>query len=195
MTNEALNLLSKPWRNFLEKFKEIDGLKVCKWKEVHHLAHITRRYEQLYNVSFALSFKGPPSKCTEIVLVKKMCAMLDTTNPIKIKTYIDWVFDRKIIPHNMRIRSLAYFTAPGLGNEFNLFWKDRNRIQKATELPMEYQVLAVQLDLSISTYGDVAFVHSALEQDSESESRRPYKQFMNGLIALGFDTDVLKEIK
>lgn len=159
------------------------------------MAYIARRYEQLYNVKFAFSFKGPPSKCTEIVLVKKMCAMLGTTNAVKIKAYIDWAFDRKIIPGSMRIRSLGFFTTPGLGNEFNLFWKEQNQIQKSTELPSEYQVVATQLELPVATYGDVAFIQSALEQDADSECRRPYKQFMNEIVALGFDASVLKDMK
>ena len=73
---EFLNALpSKWWYNFFIKFDEIDSLKVSKWKHVHLLSYFTRRYEQTYNRRYAFSFRGSPSKCTEMVFIKKIFDM------------------------------------------------------------------------------------------------------------------------
>lgn len=184
-------LLSKPWRNFLAKFQEIETLKTSKWKEVHYLAYLTKRYEEFYGHKYALSFKGPPGKCTEIVFVKKMCAMLGTTNSRTIRSYIDWVFDEKIIPKKMKIKTLAFFMTPGLGNEFHMYWKKKNTIEKTTELPVEYKEVVDNLGLPLNTYGDLAFARSVLAEDPDNEARQPYRDLFNTLISLGFEVQVL----
>ncbi|HVI43050.1 MAG TPA: hypothetical protein VM577_20780 [Anaerovoracaceae bacterium] len=193
--DDATSLLSKPWRNFFDKFAEIDQLKNSKWKEIHQLAYICRRYEQYYGRKFSFSLKNAPSKCPEIVLVKKMCAMLGTTNARTIREYIDWIFDEKIIPKDMKIRSLAFFMTPGLGNEFFIKRVEKNKIDKTTELPNEYKEVVDSLGLPVSTYGDLAFAKCALEEAPNSESRAPYRQLFDKLAAMGFDSMVLNGLR
>jgi hypothetical protein len=162
--NNLLVELSKPWQNFFAKFSEIDHLKNSKWKELHQLAYICKRYEQHYGRKFIFSLRNAPSKCPEIVLVKRMCAMLGTSNARTIREYVDWVYDVKIIPKNMKIRTLAFFTTPGLGNEFFIQFAEKNKINKTTELPHEYIEIIDSLGLPVVTYGDLAFVKNALEE-------------------------------
>lgn len=195
LKSDPIKLLSKPWQKFFAKFVEIETLKNSKWTEIHQLAYIAKRFESLYGRKFSFSLKGAPSKCTEIVLVKKMCVMLGTTNARTIREYIDWVYDQKIIPSNMNIRSLSFFMTPGLGNEFFICRDAKNKIGRATELPSEYKEIVISLELPLATYGDLAFVQSALEEDSESESRVPYKLLFAKLSAIGFDPLVLKDLK
>jgi len=195
LNNDAKKLLKKPWRNFFDKFNQIDDLKINLWKEIHLLAYLCKRYEDFYKIPFAFSFKGAPLKCSEIVMIKKTYAALGTTNPYKVKSYIDWIFDKKIIPKNMKIKTLAFFTTQGLGNEFNQMWAELNTIKKTTEVPNDYKEMGSKLDLAINTYGDLAFIVSALTEDSLSESRQPYVHLMNQLSAIGFDKTILKDMK
>ena len=69
---EVNMFLSKPWQKFFTRFIEIDILKNSKWSEVHQLAYICKRYETFYGRKFIFSMKNAPSKCLELVLVKKM---------------------------------------------------------------------------------------------------------------------------
>lgn len=186
--------LSKPWQKFFKKFDEINSLAPAYWKEIHFLAYLTNKYKDHYQVPFAFSFKGAPGKCQEMVLIKKMCAMLQTSNPLKIKEYIDWAFYNRIIPNKLKIKTIAYFMTPGLGNEFNFYWEEKRKITKNTPLPNEYLELANRYDLSLTNYNDLIFIHSALQQDAESESRQPYKQYMSELTNLGFDSEILERI-
>lgn len=190
-----ITLLSKPWQNFFARFSEIEELKNSKWTDVHQLAYICKRYKAHYGREFIFSLKNAPSKCPEIVLVKKMCAVLGTSNARTIREYVDWVFDTKIIPKNMKIRSLAFFMTQGLGNEFFLQRADKNKIDKSTELPNEYRIVVEVLGLPVSTYGDLAFAKNALEEAPDSTSRAPYKQLFEQLCAIGFDPVVLKDLR
>jgi hypothetical protein len=193
--NESIKFLPKKWANFFSKFKEIEGLKNSKWKPVHHLAYIDKRFREIYNKNFAYTFRGAPSKCPEIYLVKKIYAMLATTNAITIREYIDWVFDYKIIPSNRKIRTLGFFSLDGFGNEFYIYKKEKDSIKRDTELPENYKLAIEELGLPVYTYGDLAFARSALEESSNGESRKPYVVMFDKLYALGFEDDVLKDIK
>lgn len=203
MTAEKENIINddKPvlpnkwWSNFFEKFKEIDSLKVSQWKETHHLAYICKRYESLYGRKFSFSFKSSPGKCPEMVLVKKIGPMLGTSNQSTIKQYIDWVFDEKIIPKNMHLRSLGFLTLPGLGNEFLAARAKAKIIQKTTTLPKEYQSIVDKFELPIQTYGDLAFAKNAVEEYPNDESRLPYKNMLNELYCFGFDATLLNNLK
>lgn len=194
VTNAAVQLLSKPWQKFLAKFNDIDTLPVTEWKEPHLLGHFCRRYEKCYDKKFALSFRGAPSKCNEIYMIKKTMAMLDTIDMEKIRDYIDWVFDQKIIPSGLKIRSIGFLTTPGFGNEFNQYRAKREKIVKSTQLPSKYQKVADTLDLPVSTYGDLAFIKMALDESPDSESRAPYKILFRDLIALGFEPAILNNL-
>lgn len=191
---EITNQLSKPWQKFFDRLKDHQNLKPAYWNEAHLLGYLTFRFHQHYQVPFAFSFQGSPSKCTEMVLIKKMCAMLGTSNPLKIKAFIDWCFDTQIIPKKLKIRTLAYFMTQGLGNQFQFAWNEKNTISKTTELPKDYLEVIVQLDLPVQTYGDLAFVCRSLEENPEDESRLPYRQLLTQLQALGFDPEQLNNI-
>lgn len=187
--------VSKVWQNFFERMNAYQNLPLADWKEIHLLGYLCQKYENLYGQKFVFNMHGAPTKCTELVLMKQMCSMFQTKNPFKLKAFIDWCFEQKIAPRQLKIKTLAFFRTPGLGNEFNFVWKNQTEINKNTPLPPEYQAIVNKHTLSLSTYGDLIFVRAALQQDSESESRRPYKDLMIELAQLGFDSTLLDKIK
>jgi hypothetical protein len=192
--DKVTELLSKPWQKFLAKFKEIDNLPIAEWKEPHVLGYFCQRFETYYEQKFALSFRGAPSKCNEIYMIKKTMAMLNTTDMSVIRSYIDWIFDQKIIPGKIKIRSIGFLTTPGFGNEFNQYRAKKEKIIKSTELPARYRKVADDLDLPVATYGDLAFIKMALEQSPDSDARAPYKILFHDLIALGFEPTILNTL-
>jgi hypothetical protein len=195
MNEETKSLLTKPWQKFFARFTEIDTLKTCKWQEIHLLAYIAKRFKQHYGREFSFSIKNAPSKCQEIVLVKRMSIMLGTTNPKTIKEYIDWVFDNKIIHRKMQIKTLAYFITPGFGNEFHFQREKNNKIDRTTELPNEYLTIAEEMSLPVRTYGDLAFAYGATVELPNDDSRAPYKELLQKLYAIGLDQKIFEEIK
>lgn len=196
---DTVQLLSKPWQKFLAKFKDIEALPTSEWKEVHLLGYFCQRYERCYQQKFALSFRGAPSKCNEIYMIKKTMVMLNTLSSDVVKLYIDWVFDGKIIPGKIKIRSIGFLTTPGFGNEFNQYRAKKEKIVKSTELPIKYQEIIDGLGLPVYTYGDLAFVLMALDQSStdqitESHHLMSYKNLFKYLIAVGFEPATLNNL-
>jgi len=193
--DKLVPLPNKWWANFFEKFKEIETLKISQWKEIHHLAYICKRYKDIYGRQFSFSFKSSPGKCPEMVLVKRIGPMIGTSNQKIIKEYIDWVFDEKIIPKNMHLRSLGFLTLPGLGNEFLAAKAKAKIIDKTTILPKEYQDIVDRFELPIQTYGDLAFAKNAIDEAPEDESRLPYKNMLNQLYCMGLEPSILSGLK
>lgn len=193
--DKVIELLSKPWQKFLAKFKEIESLPITEWKEPHALGYFCQRYEKHYTQKFALSFRGAPSKCNEIYMIKKTMAMLNTIEMTVVRDYIDWVFDCKIIPTGIKIRSIGFLTTPGFGNEFNQYKNKKKKIIKSTELPDKYQKIANDLEVHANTYGDLAFIKMVLDQSSDSETLIPYKVLFNNLINLGFEPNILNTLQ
>jgi len=195
MTENVTNQLSKHWQKFLLKFEEINNLDPSEWKEVHLLSFFCKRYEQAYSQKYSLSFKTTaPSRCPEINVIKRVQAMLNTTNTAIVKEYIFWVFDVKIVPSKTKIRSINYLLTNGYGNEFNQFWINKNKVDKTTELPDEYKQIALKLGVQVSTYGDLAFAKMALES-YDNDSTEPYKKLFHTLKVIGFNEDVLERMK
>lgn len=185
--------LTKPWRNFFDKFKEIDVIKVSKWKDVHVLAYICKRYYSHYGKKYSVAIKGAPGKSPDIQIIRRIIAMLDTSNMKVIKEYVDWVFDTKIITRKIKVNSLAFFLTSGFANGFQFYYQEKNKITRSSVLPDEFKFLAEALKININTYGDLAFIKLALEQDPEN--RQEYKNLFNHLKSLGFEEVQLEEIK
>jgi hypothetical protein len=191
---EVENLLSKPWQKFLAKFSEIHELPVSEWKEVHMLAYICQKYEHQFGSKFAISYRGAPSKCPEIYMIKKMLAMVNTTSMRKLKLFIDWVWETKIAPNKVRFRTLGFFTTPGFANEFDAAKVAASKITKTTPIPEEYLQVAQMMELEVATYGDLAFIKMAVDQSDNSESRMPYKKLLNHLSSIGLDLNLLNNL-
>lgn len=193
---DFLNLLpSKWWVNFFKKFDEIDEVPTSKWKPIHHLSHLTKRYEEVYGKRFSFTLSGTPSKCTEIHMIKRMMAVLGTSNQRTIKDYIDWVFDRKIIPQERKFRSIGFFANPQFCNEFHLDRIEQSKINRGTPLPAEYQAVVDGLELGMNTFGDLAFAKQALDEAPEAKSREPYRVLFKELYRVGFEYSMLEDIK
>ena len=190
---EIENELPKVWQNFMNKFFEIETLKISQWKEVHFLAYICKRFEQCFGRKFPLDMRYAPSKSPNIYFIKKMFAMLNTTDTRIIKEYIDWVWDEKIIPKKIKIRTLAFFLAPTVCNEFLYKRNEKLKPTRSTEIPPEYKSIAETLGVNVSTYGDLAFIKTAINQDNNN-SYKEYKKLFMHLKSLGFEESILEQI-
>jgi len=193
--DDFLNLLpSKWWVNFFKKFDEIDNIPISKWKPVHQLSYLTQRYEEVYGKRFSFALTGTPSKCGEIYMIKKMMAVLGTSNQKTIKEYIDWVYDRKIIPQKRKIRSVGFFINSSFCNEFHLDRIEKNKITRNTALPKEYKSVVDTFGLGLDTFGDLAFAKQAIDEEPDDKSREPYRKLFHELYRVGFQYNILDNI-
>lgn len=188
------SLLTKPWQKFLARFNEIDTIKISQWKEIHILAYIYKRYEQTYKRKYSITIKNAPSKCPDMFMTKSIISSLNTSNMNIVKSYIDWVFDKKIIPQKKVIRTLGFFTTYGFYNEFLAHKKESEIIKRSTELPLNYKELANSLDVEAQTYGDLGFIKLTTDRIGNDLTNK-HVQFMANLEAMGFDLKILEELK
>ncbi len=183
------------WRRFKERLEAYEGTAISDWKDEHMLGHILKRYKEVMDVDFALSYSGPPTKCKEIYCIRRTILALGADDGPTVKQYIDWVFDTKIIPQKTTISSIAFFFTTNLVLTFKKEMRRQNRVTRATELPEEYKSVATSLSLDVKTYGDLAFAKVALEDDPNNEDLSVYSTLFSKLREVGFDDFVLTSLE
>lgn len=179
------------YQKFFDKFSEIKTLEVKEWKLVHMLGYLCKRYEEYYGMKYSFSFSSTsPTKSYEMVKMNRIVQML-SSDPIILKGYIDWVYDKKVIQRKKKITSLGYFANLGMINEykFEVLSKDASMvIDRTTALSNRYLSIVAKYNKDISTYGDVAFLKMA-DKDGK------YAIMFNELVSDGFQLSVLESIK
>jgi hypothetical protein len=185
--------LNPYWKKFFLKFEEINdpSLVVDNWTYAHVIGYIRKRYSEAFKTEFIITIKGTPSKSTDVYLIKNIIASLGTQNMSKVKKYIDWVFDYKVIPKNVKFRKMSFFLTSGFFNEFTQFYHKKETITRSTLLPQSFIKIADDFGITITTYGDLAFVQMAAERNPEDRDN-PKNKLISNLQVLGLD---LKELK
>lgn len=185
--------LSKPWQKFFQKFEEAETIKASTWKEVHALGYICNRFEKLHEQKFAVTIKNAPTKSPDIYMVKRVMAMLNTTDMRVMKEYIDWVYDNRIVPKKVHFKKIGYFATSEFVNDFLFQRKKAKQISRTMEVPENYKEIASQFGIDINTYGDLAFLK--LSVDRGSDKTGTHSVLLGNLEALGLDINQLKELK
>ena len=185
--------LNRHWQKFFARFDEIDELPASEWTAVHVLAHICKRFKEVFGREFSITVKsGAPSKSIDLFMAKQIIATLDTSNMRTVKDYVDWVYSNKIIPNKTKFRRIGFFTTAGFANEFYFARTEGVIIKRSTVLPNDYKRLADQLGVPANTYGDLAFIKMAAEQVTDKNN--PYCLLFANLEAMGFDSKILQEL-
>jgi hypothetical protein len=182
------------WRKFEEKIRSCDNTPLPDWESEHILGHILKRYAEHYGMEFSLSYSGPPTKCSEMFCVKRIMTTVGSQKGWILKDYIDWVFDKIIIPKKTAVTSLAFFFTKDIANQFKAEFKKRSTITKSTELPDNYLNLVTSLNLSACTYGDLAFIKMAVENDPDRDDFAAYHELFKKLDENGFDISALQTL-
>lgn len=179
------------WRRFSERVYNFENVPLSDWKEEEVLGYLLKRYRDCYDIDFSLSYSGPPTKSPEMYCVRRMMTTVGTEKGWILKQYIDWVFDTIIIPQKTKIQGLAFFFTQRICNQFKVLFRKNNRITRTTELPTPYVNIAVELGLSVCTYGDLAFAKMALDQSPDRDDLSSYSALFNKLKGVGFDSAIL----
>lgn len=179
------------YKQFFDKFPEIETLDVNEWKPVHILAYFCKKYHEQYNVKYGFKFNSPsPQKCFEVFQVKRL-AMLLSSSPNILKEYIDWVYEIKAVKAKRRLTSISFMTVEGIVNEYKmnvlLAGKKNLNVDRSTLLPDRFKAAFQDIGITVNSYGDLAFL-SQMEQTVEITGA------FEKLDTLGFDRDVLSRI-
>ncbi len=189
---ELGDLPNEKYRQFFDKFSEINSFKIEEWKIVHLLGYFVQKYFETYQVQYQFKFNNPlPSKSFEVFQMKRLGIIL-TSNPSLLKEYIDWVFVNKIPQAKRRITSISFLTREEIVNEYklNILLADKKdtKINRSTILPAIYQEIFGQAETDIRTYGDLAFFIQTSNKSIESQA------LLSKIKDLGFDEELLKQV-
>lgn len=194
INNNALDIKpSKHWQNFHHKLGMFERFSPNQWTEIQLLGYILDRYKKLYGREYSIAMKGAPGKCSEMFFVRNMIRTIGTSDMNIIKEYVDWVYDKKIIPENKKIKTFSYFMMAGLVNEFQFDKTENEIIKRSTELPINYKEIANNLNVSVNTYGDLAFVKMAYDK-AKGDLNNTYVQFFSRLEGNGFNIEILERL-
>lgn len=180
------------YRQFFEKFTEIETMDVKDWKPVHILAYFCKKYQEQYNTKYQFKFNSPsPAKCFEVFQVKKL-AMLLSGNPNILKEYIDWIYQTKVVQAKRKLTSISFMTHDGVVQDYkmNILLKGKKNlnVDRSTPLPDAYKKAFTEAGTAINTYGELAFVSQMDPMPAELSVA------FQKIVADGFDTEVLGRI-
>lgn len=195
MVETEISQIGKRWETFFKKLNAHRDLPIEDWKEYQILGYLVSKLESYLQRKFAFSLAGQPSKCSEIFFIKKIIYSLDTKDPEIVKSYIDWVFDKKIIPQKVKLRSVGYFHNSSFANQFLDEVKKSKQITRATVLPDEYKTIVSFFKAPAETFGDLAFIKKVIESNPDDEDSIVFKKMFSNLISIGFKEECLRDLK
>lgn len=178
------------WQRFMARLNETVPL--SDWENEQVLGYILKRYQDLTGEPWAFSFGSGPKTCPEMYCVNRMITALGTEDWVKVKKYVDFVYDRYIIPNKTNITSLAFFFTKKFIFDFKAECKKKNIISRSTKLPDEYKKIIDSLNVKASTYGDLIFAKMAV--DSDPEDNEEYIDLFKQLEQIGFKKETLEKL-
>lgn len=189
---ELTDLPNEKYKQFFNKFTEIETLNVTEWKPVHILGYFCKKYRETYGIDYKFKFNSPsPPKCFEVFQTKKL-AMNLTSNPALLRDYIDWIYLNKVVKAKRRLTSISFMTNEDVVQEYKmnvlLAGKKNLNVDRSTSLPERYQEVFQKVGTTIATYGDLAFISQM--------DPMPF-ELVGALVeieSLGFDPEMLKRI-
>lgn len=184
-------LISSQYQSFFKKLEEVNNIAVKDWKVTELLGYFCQKYQEYYHFKFTFSFNGVPSKCYEMVQMKKLANML-SSDPEILKHYIDWIFEKKVKERKRKISSLGYLTNVGLVNEYKFAYLLKPQITRSSILSPRYLNIIKESGIEITTYGELAFVRNIARTKSPEDKH--YKLCMR-LKENGFDFKILDGMK
>jgi hypothetical protein len=190
---ELTTVPNEKYRKFFDKGLDFVKLDVADWKAAHLIMYFDKKYRDTYGVSYAWKFNNPsPAKCFEVWQFNTLCAKL-SANPKILRDYIDWVYDVEVPKTKAKFRSISFITQDERVNYYKLnillAGQKNLSVDRSTPLPSIYRdVFNTVGGISISTYGDLAFI-SRMDPMLEKISSA-----MLAIEEQGFDLEVLKRI-
>ena len=187
---ELTDYPNEKYRQFFEKFAEIETLDVAAWKPVHILAYFCKKFKEHYAFDYAFKFNNPsPNKSFEVFQIKRL-AMLLSSNSQLLKDYIDWIF-RESNAAKAKRRSISFITEEGLvlyyKNSILLKGKKNLNVDRSTQLPLNYRSIFQEIGVNAQNYGDLAFLFQ-MERTPEMDSA------FAKIKELGFDEEIVQRI-
>lgn len=193
MTEVLSAIPNEKWEKFFNTFKDIDTLSVSDWKKSHLIGYFCRKYKETYHIDYAFKFNTPsPVKSFEVWQISSLAGKL-SSKPDILKDYIDWCFINVVPKAKKRLTSISFLNKEDTLKfyKMNILWAEQTgfTLDRTTILPANYrEILQTIANLSIMTYGDLAFIAQM------NPAPTNFEQAMIKMKEIGFDKEVLTRI-
>lgn len=188
------------WKQEYSKFWEMPE----KWssKKDHLMClmgYFSKLYNQHYGTDFTFSlndkglFRGP-----EVTLLRKMYSLLGNDADLS-KTYLEWIFAKKVVLKKKKITSLGFLATPAIVQEFKLSYKKSLTVDRNTVLPsrmidwIKKFTPTVLSNVSLRDFGELKLLLTYFKDGHFSDDSE-MKTLINKLIETGYISEQL-EIK
>jgi hypothetical protein len=181
------------YRKFFDKFAEIETLDVSQWKVAHLLGFFCKKYKETYGIDYSWKFNNQsPSKSFEVWQMNTLAAKL-SANPKILRDYINWAYQNIVPKAKRRLTSISFLTKDEVVNDYKLnvllAGQRNSNVDRSASLPTIYQdILQQTAGITISTYGDLAFISQAEPLPDNIILA------LDQMVEAGFDREVLKRI-
>lgn len=174
------------YEKFFNKFVEIENTDPKNWSKIGVLAYFCKKYKDHYYSDYKFKFNTPqPSKSFEVFQINRLYLNL-SSDPVNLKTYIDWIFDNKVKKAKRKLTSLSFLNDDYSLRDFkNKFFSNKivATIDRTSQLPEELISKIKHINENILTYGDLAFImQSKNAQASLIESLGIDLSFLNQVV-------------
>jgi len=159
------------YEKLFEKFKEIETVEHKFWSKTGILGYFCKKYKEKYSCDYEFKFNAPqPSKSFEMFNINKLYINL-SSDPEVLKTYIDWLFATKTTKLKRKFTSISFLTKEDNIREFKSKYYSNQifaTIDRSMSLPKELIEKIKDINESILTYGDLAFIMQSDNEQSKS---------------------------
>lgn len=185
------DLPNEKYKKFFATFDEIETIDVSQWRPSHVLGYFCKKYKDTYGVPYQFKFNSPsPPKCFEVFQIKRLAILL-SSNPTILKEYIDWIYQNKVVQAKRRLTSISFMTNEGIVQDYkmNVLLKGKKslNVDRSTPLPDKYRDAFQAIGITVSTYGDLAFL-SQMDKTPEISSA------FDAIQKEGFEMEILGRI-
>ena len=163
---ELSSIPNDNYRKLFEKFKRIEFVKVEEWKKPEILGYFCKKYFEYYQTNYTFKFNVPqPSKCFEIFMVSSLAGKL-SSDPNILKKYIDWSFVECVPKAKRKLTSISFLNKEDVLAHYKmnvLSFSHAPKLNRSSELNEDIKKIVDSFNLSIRTYGDLAFLYNMNE--------------------------------
>jgi hypothetical protein len=152
----------KAYAGLFKKFAEINIIPINEWSYNHLLGYFCQKYKEFYKTDYQFGYDKPqPSKCMEVFTIQRLL-LLVSSDPVTIKDYIDFVFEKRVSKSKRKLTSITFMMADFLMTEFKTIYQlkqtPNQKIDRTTKLPKTALNFLKLKNIQIETYGDVGFL-------------------------------------
>jgi hypothetical protein len=197
--NELSIIPNEKYKKLFEGFSRIETLPVEQWGKTELLGYFCKKYKEAYGIDYPWKFNTKlPSKCFEVWQLNTLVAKL-SANPQILKDYIDWAYLKLVPQAKRRLTSISFMTKDEVVNPYKmnvlLGGKKNLNMDRSTPLPEKYKdIVKVAHGVELSTYGELAFLHSMYLDDADIKKRNDWMNTIFALEQAGFDTEIIGRI-